>query len=643
MGLRRSAAMTVVAIATAGALSLGVAAPANAITIPDAYDLWNYVQTVKGSQLQAASKVGQQAWTTQTARVAATNANLYTTASVYGNFDPGDLAEVIPIDKPIDAAPGSRKKLTIGAGGRGVTLPAYQGSALQRGLGSVAGAGVAITAFLFRAELANGVLSFVGQNDTTGLVCGQNIGPVLETLSGQDCEGWRAMSAEYGAELEAYVAELGFSGDKVCGTGQAGMHPVTNCIQFVAVYPRKDAGGNVIPNGGLLYQFTVDGTVSGILFERVSSNGTRTWVSTSWQGSSWGCLSANCVNLATQYSMGAYRIENNGAVAEIVEADKDPEFHFLCRVHTGSGPVLSATSPTWRLGVDTVPEPVCPPTPNGATPSLIEIFEVSSLGSELVWSESPTDEHLQYEDEFGELCKVQTCLLDLVQVSSGLSCFGLGEACDGWMTSPTRDTDYKCQYGGVDQPVQECYVYANVFNTQKRLAGKAWPDLATGKDLVGGVGTSLRYDESLMGAPAQNPDAVRQCGGAGWGEPNPLQWVLKPIQCALEWAFVPRPQYVATQMTALKEHFDDTAPGQVSAMVGGWAFAPVMSGCRVEWSFPTPFGEAHTLPVIDACPGSHLAPVANVIRPLITAGMAVLVIVVLRRLSAASVGMGGSH
>lgn len=638
LNFSRVGVMALLAGALGVTMTLGVAAPANAISIGGADDLWKYVQTIKGSQLQAASTIGQQAWTRQTAQLAASNANLYTAGTIYGNFDPGDLAEVVPIDKPVDYNTGKRVK--VGIGGRGISLPAYQVDKFRKTVGGVGGATVALTAFMFRADIANGVMSWVGQNDVDGLVCAAELGGFVNFITGQDCEAWAA-NEEYEANSDI---EWGVSGGESCDTFAAS---VRKCFKLIG---GETWVANEVQLTAYCFQTTYGGAlgnVSGSDME-VTLYGESTWrtpnggltLNSAYTQSTERCAGYPNAKLYLstppanpQYELGQYRAKNGGVVALPTETDMDPERVFECRVHLASGPVLTGTSAPFTESTRSMVEPNCPATPDGSTPALIEIYELGGGDSVLVWSQSPTPEHTQYEEEFGELCAANSCFLDLVQLSTGLSCFGLEETCKDWMTSPTRDTDYACLYGGVTQPVQECYVYANVFDKQKRLAGNAWADPKTG-DNVGG-GTSLRFDEALMGAPARSADAIRDCGGAGWGDPNPLEWVLKPIQCALEWAFVPRAAYVEAQGLKLSTALDTRAPGQLTNMIGGWHINPApMAGCSrsAPWSPANALnGTTGSTVLWDVCPGSPAESLGIMSRAVVGVSFGVMVFLVMKR------------
>lgn len=51
-----------------------------------------------------------------------------------------------------------------------------------------------------------------------------------------------------------------------------------------------------------------------------------------------------------------------------------------------------------------------------------------------------------------------------------------------------------------------------------------------------------------------------ECWPAGWGWFNPAQWVLRPIKCAMVWAFVPDTEALGDRWTSLRSTVDTHAP-----------------------------------------------------------------------------------
>ncbi len=62
----------------------------------------------------------------------------------------------------------------------------------------------------------------------------------------------------------------------------------------------------------------------------------------------------------------------------------------------------------------------------------------------------------------------------------------------------------------------------------------------------------------------QSPDigggSNEECWPAGWGWFNPAQWVLRPIKCAMAWAFIPSDGFLLTWVTEVRTEFEASFP-----------------------------------------------------------------------------------
>lgn len=615
--MKRLFSSAAVAFLVATSMLVGVAMPANAAGIGSAWNLWDFLLTIKGSQLLSTmGPAALSAWSPQAANVAAQTANAYNAHTIYGNVAQERLAEVIPLKKPVDVNLGRR--IPIGPSGLGIKMPVFSAkqffNVTPRG-GLALGA--AITAYEFRGEIANGVLGWFGV-DAEGTVCsaGTEPGSFVEFLSGADCNLWQ-MEEDF--ETNAGLVPGGTA--EICNPGN------TACLRYTGEYFLNTAFVKSTVICMVVTKGTVsDGQTIGMYtakrptgftssFTRLDPNN---FVPDARCGGVPGYASGENVQLPdwpnavppTQLRWGG----SGGTPVPVVETDLDPLRHLHCVLTGSDGIVRTGDTAQFRESEITAwPEPNCgDPLPAGVYPAHILITEEGGGQSIVIKDEAATDEMIQYADEFGELCAAHSCFLDLVRNIDGLSCFGLEAACDGWMTSPTRDADYTCQYGGVAQPVQECYAYANTFNEEKRLSGNAYADPKTGEDVGGG--TSLRLDEQMMGSVPSDASVRRACGGQGWGELNPLEWVLRPVQCALEWAFVPRPSVMYSNAQSIQTAWNTSPPGRVFTTMAAWNLSFNIDGCGgVPWNFV--YGEASVnLGIPSACPGTHYADVAAWVR-----------------------------
>ena len=180
-----------------------------------------------------------------------------------------------------------------------------------------------------------------------------------------------------------------------------------------------------------------------------------------------------------------------------------------------------------------------------------------------------------------------------------------------------------------------------MFKKERIAVGAPYSDPLTGV-WTGGQSSPTEADR-LMGAPVRNPEAFRSCFGKGWAEFNPVEWVFTPIRCGYEWAFVPRPAVVGAQVVKLGSAWDHSAPVVVPAAVSSWSFVAPPNGCHgvmVDVFFLGP-----PFPVLNACDGDVLAPLAKASFWFSTLAIIVLAVISLSRMvsrmfGAASLGEG---
>jgi hypothetical protein len=78
--------------------------------------------------------------------------------------------------------------------------------------------------------------------------------------------------------------------------------------------------------------------------------------------------------------------------------------------------------------------------------------------------------------------------------------------------------------------------------------------------------TSTQPEEGGLLGPAVDVDPENaECFPTGWGLLNPVDWILKPVKCALRWAFVPKTS-VQTRVERLRTRADGSAIGTAMAI-----------------------------------------------------------------------------
>jgi hypothetical protein len=90
-------------------------------------------------------------------------------------------------------------------------------------------------------------------------------------------------------------------------------------------------------------------------------------------------------------------------------------------------------------------------------------------------------------------------------------------------------------------------------------------------------------------------DGEAECWPSGWGWFNPGQWVLRPIKCAMEWAFVPDEAAISAAFDSFSEELESQFPFSLLFMAGDFLgdigdalSSPGGSGCwggATSWSF----------------------------------------------------------
>lgn len=241
--------------------------------------------------------------------------------------------------------------------------------------------------------------------------------------------------------------------------------------------------------------------------------------------------------------------------------------------------------------------------------------------------------------------------LDLIQATTGKSCYDLADACASWASevqqatgkavtlsntdtsTSTANLPYRCTWGGAEVAIGECTALARAFTSAALVTGETAADPKTGDEPASDKPIEpAAYDKFNLGS----------CIGSGvsW---NPLSWVGVPVVCALKWAFQPDPLTVAslkadldvkastTVVNDVNTQFRQTVPTLPgSESCEGPVFNLSFLGYQV---FPK---DSHPLSV---CPGTGLSFLPVVSKAGITAIAGLLALMVVRRRFSNAVGM----
>lgn len=602
------------AVVSAGAAEADTTPPGLPGPLGTAYDLYQYKIAVTSEQLyDSMSPAAKASWGAAEAKYAASSAGAYRASLLYNNVDSESLAGVTPIK-------GFQDRLTPMTGFAKFTKVTP---------GAAGGLAIAVMAFSERANLAGTVSSWMGM-DAQGAVCSDPVvggANPINWLTGQNCDQWKMD--------QAYLSSVNQGeGQGLVGTWSCLVSDPTKCFRMTSVY-------NNNPNIGAMCTASAGIATTGQYSVRRFSNFQylQNTVTVGTYGSDPACGITSNGNMpgtaTTTYCLLEIGQSSCGAnpMVGIAQQSTDPDRWLNCIYSFTDGSSATASSAHKReSGISSSGWPAlnCPPVPAGKTLAHYKVTEMG--GQNDPTTQSDVDTLTTYRNGEGSansaLCDTQACMLDLIDLRSGHSCFSEAEVCADWFSSSTRATDYQCQYGGQNKPVQSCYVYANVFNPAKRQAGDAYADPHTGDDP--GAGTSVSIDQLNMSRALQSPLATRDCFGGTYAAFNPLEWVVKPIQCGLEWAFVPRPAVLQAAGQTLTNQWSLKAPGQLVAMVGAWSLTPSVSGCSITVAYPLPGGASQNLKVLDACSGP-MATTATLSRLIVSAAFTVMVFLAVKR------------
>lgn len=180
--------------------------------------------------------------------------------------------------------------------------------------------------------------------------------------------------------------------------------------------------------------------------------------------------------------------------------------------------------------------------------------------------------------------------------------------CENWtrlyVDTPAR---IDCHYGPYLATVSDCALLERAYevggatgtrsntdgdpNTRddNDVRGQPNPNPSTGTGTGTGTGTVPGTGGSVGTIPGGASAEEGACFPTGWGMLNPIEWVYRPVSCAMVAAFQPKTD-LQTRITAMSASFSDKVPmtwfGVGSGISGG--------ACPADWAV-TLNGERHSL------------------------------------------------
>lgn len=217
----------------------------------------------------------------------------------------------------------------------------------------------------------------------------------------------------------------------------------------------------------------------------------------------------------------------------------------------------------------------------------------------------------------GTVCKLQVRI-------DGVPCVVGAAQCETWtekLADPVERTRLSCYWGNYSVPIQWCYVLerayypAGAYAYDGNIDGNPATSVGTAPD---GTPTSTTSPQPSASVPPSslpttgtNPGGVGSpdpgvsgngCTGLSWSW-NPIDWVLIPVKCALEWAFVPDESTLGALETQVSNAFNSTGVGAwfsaITGLFGGLGGSGGgCSGPEVTFSM---VGINKTMHPFDAC------------------------------------------
>lgn len=512
---------------------------------------------------------------------------------------------------PVRAPATPVKSFIKGLGAAGTALFAYEAAV------GLTGAGVNAVGGLFGFD-ANGTICSMKGYDAEWQRA------IFTNMVGQNCLQWD-LAHDYTANTDADRL-LGLTVNGVTYTVRNAPVDPSYCGSTVSCRFHGVWASAPIPATMTLRMYR-NGTHYDNIFKDLQPDTLGRWAAAFGSAPTRGWYSGAASTGTWTYSMW----EGSTKVADQVEQVADPERQMRCEVEYDNGTSAFQLGEPYFESSGSVSPAVCPATPEGRTPQSVTVTDTGQpVGAPPLYQEDVTPEFQEWWEQYPE-CQFGSCELDLIRVSPEpiTSCFDLVDGCVDWHTDPNKTENYLCRYGVHDVELDECNVYAGLFQPGRITTGAPYSDPNTGQ--WSGGQNAPKPGGQAMNVPLQDPENPRSCDFPDFAL-DPVSWVLTPVNCSMERNFVPRQTVVETHFAGAAESWEGKPPQVIASAVETMALAPGATGCSRS---VTLFGS--TFPVIDACSGVG-ADIAFWSRMITSAAMVILVLVVVKRQIAGMVG-----
>lgn len=476
-------------------------------------------------------------------------------------------------------------------------VPATKVGTLVKGAGV---AGAAISSAEIGLQVGKAASTAFGLDVTGGLCSGGVGGQILAITSGTDCTDFFKTQSSWTPQVGKDGGTP--AGQKVCATGTDGQ---SYCTQLIGFLTRSD--GSPIECGidtaglyaaGLSVSYWINAAKA---FPEGASTGRAA-------GQSYGNrdddsqAKCNAAGFPSDLNHAGYFIfhptdgsnkvmvpdyytltKSNTEVARgtVTSAPADPDVYVRCTDTFTDGTSAFADSVRKKLSA----------VKSGEMPSIPAVQMPGKVLQEekCVLSDGHTEEGILDNPTTPEYQKAVTEHPDSLDGTSKLELYRDGKLCvegdttcaDWFPDSKTNPDRYECRFGGKAVDLSECTALAPTFQPDRK-PGYEYGDPKTGKPVRNPTASNPDNGSAVAPAPgssSSNPSG--SCFPNGWSAFNPVQWVVKPVGCALQAAFVPPAATVSASQVTIQNAVATSSLGSITNDLAGFGAVGIADGgCR---------------------------------------------------------------
>lgn len=240
-------------------------------------------------------------------------------------------------------------------------------------------------------------------------------------------------------------------------------------------------------------------------------------------------------------------------------------------------PSCARLGENWRAAGVTI-TPTKPEIDNEPIPDEIEVPDFLPFDWDELLPDDPKHQDCQ-ESKKG-------CELDIF--IDGKRCYEGSDLCKIWTKVAQKEPGrVDCKWGTQVMPITVCNVLTHFYEPDTTTTtGTETTTPTTGTDTstdtTTGTTTVVNPDKPLTNTT--NDTATAKCLPEGWAKFNPIEWIYRPVLCAVKEAFIPQTS-LTTRLTRMKTKLMTRAPFTWAASLAVLPAAVDGGGCPTNWAF----------------------------------------------------------